>query len=155
MDFGWTATGKAPKWVLRPAEGRPEGRVGCLPGSSPAKILPGRPISGPEALLRNIGLLIRSWGYPSRTREGSIFGVWPAPGAWKTILKGGGFGPHLFKVFPGPPELVVDILIRSWGYPPGPVLGSAFSTEALENPGSKLRCYGSQPRFFWSATTPG
>ena len=38
-----------------PAEGRPEGRFRCLPGSSPAKIRPGRPISGPEALLRKAG----------------------------------------------------------------------------------------------------
>ena len=36
------------------AEGRPEGRFRCFPGSSPAKIRPGRPISGPEALLRNL-----------------------------------------------------------------------------------------------------
>ncbi len=34
----------------RPAEGRP----GCFPGSSPAKFRPGRPISGSEAVLRNI-----------------------------------------------------------------------------------------------------
>ncbi len=34
--------------------GRPEGLFRCLPGSSPAKIRPGRPISGPEALLRSI-----------------------------------------------------------------------------------------------------
>ena len=33
--------------------GRPEGRFRCLPGSSPAKIRPGSPIYGPEALLRN------------------------------------------------------------------------------------------------------
>ncbi len=39
---------------LRPAEGRPEVRLRCFPGSSPAKIWPGRPISGPEALLPNI-----------------------------------------------------------------------------------------------------
>ena len=54
LDFGRTATGKAPKSALRPAFGRPECRFRCFPGSSPAKILPGRPISGPEALLRNI-----------------------------------------------------------------------------------------------------
>ncbi len=34
--------------------GRPEGRFPWFPGSSPAKIRPGRPIYGPEALLRNI-----------------------------------------------------------------------------------------------------
>ena len=33
---------------------RPEGRFRCFPGSSPAKIRPGRPISGPEALSHNI-----------------------------------------------------------------------------------------------------
>ncbi len=30
------------------------GRFGCFPGRSPAKIRPGRPISGPVALWRNI-----------------------------------------------------------------------------------------------------
>ena len=40
--------------ALRPAEGRPEDRFRCFPGSSPAKIRPGSPISGPEALMRNI-----------------------------------------------------------------------------------------------------
>ena len=34
--------------------GRPKGRFLCFPGSSPAKIRPGRPIFGPEALLRKI-----------------------------------------------------------------------------------------------------
>jgi hypothetical protein len=45
-----TATGKTPKSFLRPAFGRPEGPFRCFPGSSPAKIRPGRPIYGPEAL---------------------------------------------------------------------------------------------------------
>ncbi len=49
--FGRTATGKSSKSAPLPAEGRPEGRFRCLPGGSPAKIRPGRPISGPEALL--------------------------------------------------------------------------------------------------------
>ncbi len=49
-DFGRTATGKAPRAAPRPAVGRPEGRSRFLPGSSPAKIRPGRSISGPEAL---------------------------------------------------------------------------------------------------------
>ncbi len=53
-DIGRTATGKAPKSALPPAEGRPEGRFRCFPGSSPAKIWPGRPIYGPEPLLHNI-----------------------------------------------------------------------------------------------------
>ena len=53
-DFGRTATGKEPKSALRPAEGRPEDRFRCFPGSSPAKIRPGRQIYGPEALLRDI-----------------------------------------------------------------------------------------------------
>ena len=39
---------------LRSAEGRPEGRFRCIPDSSPAKIRSGRPIYGPEALLRSI-----------------------------------------------------------------------------------------------------
>ncbi len=54
LDFGWTATGKASKSVLRLAEGRPEGRFRFFPESNPAKIRPGRPIAGPEALLCNI-----------------------------------------------------------------------------------------------------
>ncbi len=53
-DFGRTATGKTPKLALRPAFGRPEGRCRCFPGSSPAQIQPGRPISVQEALMRNI-----------------------------------------------------------------------------------------------------
>jgi hypothetical protein len=53
-DFGRTAIGKAPKTAFRPAEGRPDGQFRCFPGSSPAKIRPGRPIYGPEALLRNM-----------------------------------------------------------------------------------------------------
>ncbi len=36
----------------RPAEGRSEVRCRCCPGRSRAKIRPGRPINGPEALLR-------------------------------------------------------------------------------------------------------
>ena len=52
-DFFRTATGKAPKSALRPAEGRPEGQFRCVPGSSPATIRRGVPIYGPEALLRN------------------------------------------------------------------------------------------------------
>jgi hypothetical protein len=37
-----------------PASGWPKVRFRFLPGSSPAKIWPDSPISGPEALLRNI-----------------------------------------------------------------------------------------------------
>ncbi len=48
QDFDRTATEKALKSALRPA-GRP---ISVL-RSSPAKIRPGRPISEPEALLRN------------------------------------------------------------------------------------------------------
>jgi hypothetical protein len=48
--------GSRSKSALRPAFGRPEGRFRCFPGSSPAEIRPGRPISGPEALLRIIEL---------------------------------------------------------------------------------------------------
>ncbi len=57
-DFGRTATGKAPKSELRPAEGRPEDPFRCFPVSSPAKIWPGSLISGPEALLRNIEYIV-------------------------------------------------------------------------------------------------
>jgi hypothetical protein len=65
LDFGRTATGKAPKSTLRPAEGRPEGRFRCLPKSSPAKIRPGNP----EALLRNIEYS-RLFNYASGPRTG-------------------------------------------------------------------------------------
>ncbi len=37
----------------RPAGGPREDRFRCLPGGSPAQIRPGRPIFGPEALMRN------------------------------------------------------------------------------------------------------
>ncbi len=57
LDFGRIATGKSLKSALRPAGGRPEGRFRCFPGRSPAKIRPGRPIYGPEALLRDIEYL--------------------------------------------------------------------------------------------------
>ncbi len=53
-DFGRTAPGKAPTSVLRPAFRRPKGQFRCFPSSSPATLRPGRPISGPEAPLRNI-----------------------------------------------------------------------------------------------------
>jgi hypothetical protein len=43
-------SGKAPKSSLRPAGGP----ISVFPGSSPAKIRPGRLFYGPEALLRNI-----------------------------------------------------------------------------------------------------
>ena len=48
------ATGEALKSAVRPAEGRPEDRFGCPPGSGLAKILPGRPIYSPEALSRDM-----------------------------------------------------------------------------------------------------
>ncbi len=54
IGLGRAATGEVPKSALRPAFGRPEGRSRYFPGSSPAKIQPGRPISVPEAPLRNI-----------------------------------------------------------------------------------------------------
>ncbi len=50
----WDFALKASTSALRSAFGRPEGRFRCFPGSSPAKIRPGRLISGPEALLHNI-----------------------------------------------------------------------------------------------------
>ncbi len=52
-DFSRTAPGTPPKAAPRPADGLREGRFRCFPGSSLAKIRPGRPIYGPEALLRN------------------------------------------------------------------------------------------------------
>ena len=63
---GWILAGLLPgkhrnRPSGRPKAGRradfvlsPEGRFRCFPGSSPAKIRTGRPISGPEALLRSI-----------------------------------------------------------------------------------------------------
>ena len=50
LDFGRTATGKEPTSALRPAESRPEMRFRFFPGSSPAKIRPGRPSYGLETL---------------------------------------------------------------------------------------------------------
>ncbi len=44
----------------RPKAGR-RADFGTFPGSSPARIRPGRPIYGPEALLRNIGYKV--WGH--------------------------------------------------------------------------------------------
>ncbi len=49
---------KAAKSALRPAEGRPEGRFWKFPDENPTEILPGSPISGSEALLRNIGYTV-------------------------------------------------------------------------------------------------
>ncbi len=51
--FGRTAAGKTPKSTRRQAVGRPEARFRCFPGSSPAKLRPGRTIYGPDAPLRN------------------------------------------------------------------------------------------------------
>ncbi len=62
-DFGRTATGKAPKLILRPAFGRPETPCRCFPNSSPATNRPVRPIYGPEALLRNIEYLLYVIGF--------------------------------------------------------------------------------------------
>ncbi len=59
--FGRIATGKASKSALLPAFGRPYGRFRFFPGSSPAQIWPGRSISGPEALLRNIDYPPHVW----------------------------------------------------------------------------------------------
>ncbi len=53
--LGWILAGLLPgKHRNRPSEGRPEGRFRCFPGKNPATIRPGRPIYGPEALLRTI-----------------------------------------------------------------------------------------------------
>ena len=57
----------------------------------PAKIRPGRPIYGPEALLRDIGYLKAVWP----DLFGGIFEVWPAPGA---RVGEGGFARHPLKV---------------------------------------------------------
>ncbi len=59
-DFGRTVNGKSPKSGLRPALGRPEGLFCFFPGISPAKIRPGRPIYGPEALLQNIKYILNT-----------------------------------------------------------------------------------------------
>ncbi len=59
-EFGRTAPGKEPKGALWPAAGRPGGRFRCFPGSGPAKIRPGKPISGPEVPLRNIDWVPRA-----------------------------------------------------------------------------------------------
>jgi hypothetical protein len=58
--FGPDCYRESTKIRLRPAFGRPEGRFQSFPGSSPAKIWPGRPINGPEALLHNIEYLFIS-----------------------------------------------------------------------------------------------
>ncbi len=59
----------------QPAEGRPEGRFRCFPGGSPAKIRPGRPISGPEALSCNIvALCTRPFPYVPSIRSSSRCG---------------------------------------------------------------------------------
>ncbi len=52
QDVGRVLIGRASKSALRPAEGRPEER--CVSPTNPAEIRSGNPISGPEALLRNI-----------------------------------------------------------------------------------------------------
>ena len=52
-ERGQPAIGEEPTSALRPAFGRPEGRFGSLPGSRLAKIRPGRPIYGPEAVLHD------------------------------------------------------------------------------------------------------
>ena len=89
-DFGRTATGKAQESALRLAEGRPESRFRFFPGTSPAKIRPGRPIYGLEALLRNIEYI----------SSGAICG--PSRGI-------GGV------VFQGPPWSLGGVHDRAWG----------------------------------------
>ena len=61
----------------RPAFGRPEDRFRCFPGSSPAEIRPGRPISGPEALLRNVEYLILKLAFCFGHPEGGQMGPHP------------------------------------------------------------------------------
>ena len=48
-DLGRTATWKTRESAIRPALGKPEGRLRIFPGSSLAKIRPGGLISGPES----------------------------------------------------------------------------------------------------------
>ncbi len=55
FDCGWILIWKTSQSALRPAEGRPEGRFRGCPDQNPVEIRHGSPISGPEALLRNIG----------------------------------------------------------------------------------------------------
>ncbi len=43
---------------LRPAEGQPESLYCGFPVQSPTEVRPGRPISGPEALVRNVGHIV-------------------------------------------------------------------------------------------------
>jgi hypothetical protein len=73
--------------ALRPAFGQLEGRFRCLPGSIPAKIRPGRPISGPEALLRSIG---QPGTNPEPAGFAGRFRVprWLRPRARRTRIKG-------------------------------------------------------------------
>ncbi len=73
-DFGRTATGKTPKPALRPAEGRPEGRCRCFPGSSPAKSRPDKSISGPETILRNIAYKVKTPGEPASVSRYALHG---------------------------------------------------------------------------------
>ncbi len=54
-DFGRILIGKASGSALRPAFGQPGGAILKLSRLSPVKKWPGSPISGPKALLRNIG----------------------------------------------------------------------------------------------------
>ncbi len=68
-------------------------RSRCFPGSSPAQIRPGRPISGPESLLRNIkyirtGTLIR--------KLKCIFFFWPFLGRFPAK-----FGPGTLTIGSG------------------------------------------------------
>ena len=58
MSWPAAENSTVPAAISLNAEGRPEGRFQCFPGSSPAKIRPGRPFNGPEALLRNIAYVV-------------------------------------------------------------------------------------------------
>ncbi len=85
FGFGGTATGKEPKSALRPAFGRPESPSRCSPGSSPAEIRPGRPISGRSGTICGFQSKAPDPGYtrdPCTPRPGKRdpVRVYPGPG---------------------------------------------------------------------------
>ncbi len=70
QDFGRNATGRAPKSAFRPADDRR-----CFPGSCPAKKRPGRPMSGPDALLRDMEQVPKVGRFGIRCSPGQRPGV--------------------------------------------------------------------------------
>ncbi len=75
-DSGRTATWKASKSALGLALGQPGGPIRRFLCSSPAKILPGSPLSGLEAPLRNIGYIgdpVDSGSFAKLCASGIVF----------------------------------------------------------------------------------